>query len=108
MALNQSHSHDWVLIQGGGNGILCALGKGGPLDRNARSPTVVAFLHYTFQYRGRQEAQYWLDMALTDRDSKAVGDWLQWNLFPETGFDSATEYDEWRQRADEDRPEVGL
>jgi hypothetical protein len=105
LALCEPHSHEWKLIQGGGNGILCALGSGGNLNRNVRSKEVAAFIKDTNRYRGKPEALTWLKTALDDRDSKAFGDWLQSKSFPENGHPLRTDYEEWRERADKEWPE---
>jgi len=105
LALCQPHSHDWTLIQGGGNGVLCALGNGGNLNRDVRSKEVVAFITNTNRYRDKSEAQKWFEIALDYKDSKALGDWLQFNSFPESGFDSSPEYDKWREDKDKEWPD---
>lgn len=100
------HSHEWKLNHGSGNGIMCALGSGSGLDRNARSETVVSFITDTNRYRGSKEAAEWCETALHDRKSRAVHDWLQFQTFPDAGCDSVESYTEWRKKADQEWPET--
>lgn len=96
----EPHAHDWKMIHGGGNGVLCAIGYGGELDRTVRSREVTQFLLDTSRYRGRDEAGLWFDRALDYRKSRAVSDWISLNSYPHDGFAAALEYDSWRRRAD--------
>ncbi|MFO0914576.1 MAG: hypothetical protein U0795_16580 [Pirellulales bacterium] len=105
LGLVKPHAHDWDLIQGGGNGIRCALGQGGELSRALRSPQVTQFLLDTSRYRGRDEANRWFGTALDFRQSRAMSEWIQIQLYPADGFAAATDYDHWRTEADLKWPE---
>ena len=96
------HSHEWSLIHGGGNGILCALGKGGELDATVRSAEVAQFLVDTARYCGRDEAYDWFQAALDHRKSKQLHWWMDGAAFPLGGFPTKDGYLDWRQRADLD------
>jgi hypothetical protein len=105
LGLIRPHPHDWKLMHGGGNGIACALGRGVELDPTVRSTEVAQFIRCTHQYHGRQEARIWVETALDDHHSKALYDWIHTTAFPQSGFSSATDYEEWRRRADPKWPE---
>jgi len=103
LALVSAHRHDWKLIHGSGNGIMCAIGRGADLDRNARSTQVASFVADTARYRDRVEAARWFKTALDARNSKAVFDWLL--DYPEHDMGTSQDYEKWRARADHDWPE---
>jgi hypothetical protein len=94
------HVHDWVFVHGSGNGIACALGEGGDASTNVRLPEVVSFISCSGRYRERREAAEWLSMALDPVNSRAVCQWLTVEQFPENGFETAADYENWRSRAD--------
>jgi hypothetical protein len=94
------HSHDWKLMHGGGSGILCALGRGVDLDPTVRSTRVARFIECTHRYHGPDEGRRWFATALEYQHSRAVHDWLRMSAFPEDGFSSVTDYQDWRRRAD--------
>jgi hypothetical protein len=106
LRLTPKHTHDWKLIHGGGNGVMCAIGSGGDLDRNARSERVVSFIEDTERYDGRAEASQWFKTALHERDSKALSYWLLYERYPEEGFVDSASYAAWRESADPRWPEV--
>ena len=105
LALCPTHKHHWELIHGSGHGILCALGYGGTLDRNARSQEVINFLADTNRFRGKEEAEVWFRTFLDVKNGKAVGDWLQWEFYPWDGQISSNNYEKWRKQADEQWPD---
>jgi hypothetical protein len=104
LQLVPEHKHDWKLIQGAGNGIMCALGNGNHISRNARSQEFVSFLADTNRFRDKSEAEKWFKTALNIRDSKAICDWLLCESYPIDGQISADDYENWRFKADENWP----
>ena len=100
------HTHDWKFIHGGGNGILCALGSGGDIAQNSRSPQVVSFLADTHRYRDKQEATHWFQTALHATNARPLRQWLLVTQFPESGYDLSADYEAWRERADAEWPEL--
>lgn len=98
--IRKSHQHEWLFIHGGGNGVFCAWGLGGPVRSAAQSQAVAAFLADTKRYRGEGEAQTWLDMALDAQKSRTLRSWLD---YPLEGLPSAPVYEYWRKQNEHSR-----
>lgn len=106
LGLAPAHTHDWKLIHGGGNGIMCAIGSGGDLDRNARSTRVVSFIDDTNKFQGTTASTTWLKTTLNETESQALNNWLLYERYPEEGFVDSASYANWRESADPRWPEV--
>jgi hypothetical protein len=88
------HSHHWVFCVGGGDGS-CALGYGRKSAQLARSENFIEFVRSAERYRGRAEAQAWMEAALDYERADSVGQWVfMWRCSKDT-IHSRAEYDEW-------------
>lgn len=105
--LAPGHRHDWIFMNGGGNGVMCALGNGGEMYANTQMPEVTAFVADTYRYRDAEEARHWLRTALREREASALRLWLVMGASPPyAGFDSTEDYERWRNEADREWPEI--
>jgi len=97
--LVQPHSHEWLFGQGGGNGVLCALGPGHQIAPTVWSEQVASFIRATHEYVAPSKARYWLNCALDPKRSRAVLNWLQASGFPASAPVDRKTYSKWRERA---------
>lgn len=87
------HDHDWAFIQGGGNGIRCAIGKGGDIWQSAESDDVAKLL---------DDCQRFGDMALRNRLVRLMFDTqtsravlMRGSSRPAAGFANADDFHAW-------------
>jgi hypothetical protein len=87
--------HEWLFAHGGGNGVLCALGRGQSLGSLAGSPRVVALLRHLLAVEP-DVARRWVQLVLTDRNAgSALLRSLQDSGFPEPGFSEPEAFQSW-------------
>lgn len=101
-----SHECRWLFGQGGGNGIVCAIGKGHSLLNVVNQPTIVSFIQNVDRFEGHAASQDWIAKSLDPDQADTVRHWLIGSIFPESGFDSEDEYRRWRTRADTEDAEL--
>jgi hypothetical protein len=88
-----AHSHQWLFVHGGGNGIKCALGDGDELVGTVMSPNVVRFLMFSGHYGEPEETGKLLKMAF-DRDASHTIQGFA-TLVPTNGFSNREQYRAW-------------
>ncbi len=63
------HTHQWLFCQGGGNGILCALGSAHNLLSIVQDQSTQRFLGAVKRFKGPEEARVWLQKFLEPKQS---------------------------------------
>ncbi len=91
----QGHSHEWLLAHGTGNGIMCALGSGGPTLMAVDFESIAELIRATHDSG---------DVAFRDRlircvfDRKTAGGVISLAITaPHQGFNDATTFSAWRK-----------
>ncbi|CAN5542523.1 hypothetical protein BH10PLA1_BH10PLA1_19260 [soil metagenome] len=87
------HQHQFIFIQGSGNGVLCAIGQGRHFAAAATHSQWSVFIANLAAYRGAAIAEHWLVVSLTPDGWRPLSMLL--SDFPDAGFRSQGEYDEW-------------
>ena len=93
--LVQSHRHDWLFNQGGGNGVFCALGPGAHIWPTASSPAVARFVESASRYADRR----WMDTIVHAALSPESGQMIRSLAVtvPAGGFSQASDFRAWQE-----------
>jgi len=91
-----THSHQWLFANGGGNGIMCALGSGRHVRDTANFPAVATFVTATVTYRGQSAAQPWLAALLDPNRTSDFSPAIS-STAPLGGCPTQAVYDRWRR-----------
>jgi hypothetical protein len=73
------HSHSWIAVRGGGNGVQCALGQGRQTQLNSMEKEVIDFLRFVKAQETPATFEHWLAFILNHRTAGAAQS-LLWRL----------------------------
>ena len=85
----------WIFSNGGGNGVMCAIGEGRHLRSAVYFPEVAFFVDAVAKYRGKSIAQAWLKLILNPKQSTGVTNAIRSGEIPAAGFSDKAAFDRW-------------
>lgn len=86
------HKHTWKFVNGGGNGVRCALGSGQEAYQNAIDPINAEFIRNIGRCGTSEEARQWLNKTLSGRFICTI---LLGEEYPESGIADCEEFRRW-------------
>jgi hypothetical protein len=89
------HAHHWLYANGGGNGVVCAIGDGRHIVPAIHQPAVASFLRCVAAYLGPEQARRWLSVALNPERSMNLHSAIMGLGFPADGFSDSARFKAW-------------